>query len=235
MVHDRGMEEIGHMSYSAFNSLFPGFEEFSLRRQHAELIFDRRPKGSYLCHAGDPLPRLLFLMSGRARVFMPLFGGKDFLLRIYQPGDIVGDLEFFLGEGATCSVQCTTEVVICSYPVDVVRGSVESYSKAIMKMGTSIATKLKENSVAGAVNSAYPVAARLATYFLTHRDTDLRERSLQELADWLGTSYRHLTRTLKNLVTSGALCKNGRWYDIQDEGLLSALASDALNEEHGRL
>jgi len=177
------------------------------------------------------MPRLLFMVSGRARVFLPLYGGRTVLIETYRPGDIVGDLEFFLDTSATCSVQCTTEVESVSVRMDAVRRGGDRMSPVILALGRSVAGKLRQSSVSGAVHSGYSVAARLAAYFLTHRDPEFQARNLTELSEWLGTSYRHLTRTLSELTSAGALAKKGGRYVIHDQKKLTELAEEVLSEE----
>lgn len=223
---------------TAFRTLFPAYREIASPSGPAGgdiLLPERRAKGSYLCHAGDPLTKLFFLLEGTARVFLPLYGGHNFLFRVYQPGDVVGDLEFFLDSPATCSVQCTSKVVLCSYPVDRLRLDSARLSSVVHALGVSVATKLKENTISEAVNTGYSVTSRLAAYFVTHRDPDLRARNLQELSEWLGTSYRHLTRTLHRLTEEGILRKTGRRYGVADEARLRRLAAEVLAEDPPRI
>lgn len=215
--------------------IFPDYRDLAGAMFRRHLSFDRPPKGAFICEVGTYLSHLTFMLGGRARVFLPLFAGREYLFRVYQQGDVVGDLEFFLGVAPMCSVQCTADAHVATFPVAVVREHRVELLEPILALGRGVAEKLRQNSVSEAVSTGYPAMARLAAYFLRLSDSHMAARNLAELSDWLGISYRHLTRTLAGLVAAGALSKCGREYAVLDRGALERIASEVMQEEPLRL
>lgn len=81
----------------------------------------------------------------------------------------------------------------------------------------------------GSINLLYPLENRLASYIMATMGNENRiefDETLTEIAELLGTSYRHLLRTINNLVSKGILRKDKAGYEVIDEEMLSSLAID---------
>ena len=221
------------MSHERLKKLFPFMEEYLPAGTigSRESIGERGlRKGEFICHAGEELRNLYLLTEGSARVFLPLYSGKYFLLRIYLPGSVVGDIELFSGEAATCSVQCISDCRAAVLQMDELRRRKERYAPLLFALGASLARKLAQNSWSEAINTNYDLITRVAAYYVTHDDEELRAASLKELAEWLGTSYRHLIRIHAQLTEEGALEKQGGRYTARDRQRLEDRAEAALFE-----
>ncbi len=218
------------MSYEPVKKYFPYLGHYLESERSAELEQRRWKKGEYICHAGEPISHLHFLTRGKARVFLPLYNGKRFLFRIYHPGAVIGDLEFFTGGSTTCAVQCLSACTTTCMPMDTLRRNSDVNSTLLFSLGRMLAEKLERNSVAEAINTSYDLVARVAAYYLTHTERSLQAGSLQELSEWLGTSYRHLSRIHTKLVEAGALKKVKSRYEVKDKALLAQYADTTLLE-----
>ncbi|MBI9104207.1 MAG: cyclic nucleotide-binding domain-containing protein [Spirochaetales bacterium] len=202
-------------------------------------MIDRKwKKGEYLCWEGAGLERLSLLVSGRCRVFRDLNNGRTVLYRIYVPGSIMGDIELFSGGKASCSIQFITDAETVSVSMESVRTNKDRYSRLIFYLGRGLARKLHENSLSEALNTSYPLEVRLAHYYLNFTDSDLSASSLGQLAEWMGCSYRHLTRSLAALSLKGGIRKygegGGAGWEILDQSVLRKIAMPMLEEE-GRI
>ncbi len=218
------------MSYEPVTKYFPYLGHY-LESERAYVLKEYNwQKGDYICHAGEPIEYMHFLTRGRARVFLPLYNGKRFLFRIYQPGAVIGDLEFFTGGKTTCAVQCLTACRTAAIPMDAIRRNSDINSPLLFSLGRMLAEKLERNSIAEAINTSYDLVARVAAYYLTHTDPKVQARNLQELSEWLGTSYRHLSRIHTKLVAAGALKKNRSKYEIKNRSLLEEYSDTTLME-----
>jgi len=81
----------------------------------------------------------------------------------------------------------------------------------------------------GTINLLYPLENRLASYIMATRGAGSRvqfDETLTEIAELLGASYRHLLRTINNLINKGILKKDNYRYEIIDEKMLGNLAID---------
>ncbi|MDC7124922.1 MAG: cyclic nucleotide-binding domain-containing protein [Spirochaetales bacterium] len=188
-------------------------------------------KKEYICREDEEINSLNLVISGQFSVFRTLGNGRNILYRIYLPGSIIGDVEVFLGsEEASCSVQCIKEAKTLSIPMEDIRNSIQANAEFLFTLSKGIARKLHENSVAEAVNSHYSLEARLAHYFLTFTDPDLKAQSLSQLSEWMGCSYRHLTRNLKTITDKGGIRNIGGKYSIADDNILKKLAAPLITE-----
>ena len=61
---------------------------------------------------------------------------------------------------------------------------------------------------------------------INNKEALLFNENLTEIAELLGTSYRHLLRTLNNLRDKGAIIKSNSGYIIENKNILSMLAAD---------
>ena len=218
------------MSLKEFTRLFPHFA-FLAEGDSSSLSLKRWDSGEYICRGGDTIERLFFLVAGRTRIFTTLYNGREFLYRIYRPGSIIGDIEYFLDIPAVCSVQCIDPVTLASVPAAALRRDENGAGlEAIKALGAGLAEKLKRNSLSEAVNSSYPAENRLAAYFLSLPPGVPHPGALTELAGWLGTSYRHLLRLISHLIETGAVKKSGRTFFPGNRHLLERYAGEALWE-----
>ena len=73
---------------------------------------------------------------------------------------------------------------------------------------------------------------RLASYILAAKEEIIVDNKkayifnekLTELAELLGTSYRHLLRTINALINKGVISKENGYYKILDQKLLKTLS-----------
>jgi len=191
-------------------------------------------KGEFICREGSPMLRLFYLKTGRCRVFRNMSSGQTILYRIYLPGSVLGDIELFTGQEASCSVQCITPAKTLSVPQELLRADTEKYSEMIYRLGSGIARKMHENTVNESINTAYSLEIRLAHYYLTFTDPRLTADNLGQLAAWMGCSYRHLTRSHAHLLRRGAVKKTEGGYSAADINVLNTIAAPLLNEEKAR-
>ena len=211
--------------------------EYFLNSPSAEHV--KWKKGEFLCREGGSLKRIHLLLSGKFRVFRSLSNGRDMLYRIYLPGSVIGDIEVFTGgDAASCSVQCTERAETAALPISSISDSPARYPELLFYLGRGIARKLHENSVSEAINTNYALEIRLAHYYLTFNDPALQAENLGQLSDWMGCSYRHLTRSLALLKKKNAIrslsSKKGSAYTAADKTILAEIAKPMLLEETGK-
>jgi len=102
-----------------------------------------------------------------------------------------------------------------------------------LKICEYLGDKLTDASNNSSINLLYPLENRLASYIVAFASTDndnikklTFKESYSEIAELLGTSYRHLNRTLNKFCLEGILTKFDRDYLIEDFNKLLYLAGD---------
>ncbi len=91
-----------------------------------------------------------------------------------------------------------------------------------------MALKLASLSVSNSVNILYPLENRLASYILasyTNEDNNNTE-NLTQIAEFLGTSYRHLLRVVKEFELEKIIKRDNKKLVILDKDKLEDLAGD---------
>jgi len=188
---------------------------------------------SFIVRAEEPADEFFYIVSGRIQVFYLMENSWIQTVRFYSGGDIMGDLELFQPDSYSCFVQALSEVTCLAVPMERLREYLNSRPDLLWRMGRSVALKLQESGVVQAVRMRYPLKSRLAYYLVTLEDLkgksdrhirEMRADSLTELSHLMGCSYRHLTRTLREMEESGLIRRIKREILLTDPGALRRLS-----------
>lgn len=180
--------------------------------------------GEYLSREGRPLDCLLFITDGRCKVSVTASTGKRLLISFYSVGEIIGILELMTDWVAAADTQATTLVRCIALPLKANITHLKANNAFLNYYGADLSTMLVKSSKNSATNILYPLETRLCSYIaMTHENGCFRD-NLSEVNELLGTSYRHLLRTLQRLCDDGVLKKRTGGYDIADLGALEQLA-----------
>lgn len=211
------------------------YERFRLKRfippdliGHLKLQYIE--KGFSICRVGQPIDALSFFVEGYAKVFMPMKNARQLLLCFYEPLQIFGDMELFEAQPRTVTeIQALTPCICLNLHREVVMKYLANDSTFLRQMCLSLGRKLSRVNSNSALNMLHPVENRLASYIL---GTASRENgaaveftgNLTQIADFLGTSFRHIHRTLQKFCALGFLEKDKTNYAILNESELQKLA-----------
>jgi CRP/FNR family putative post-exponential-phase nitrogen-starvation transcriptional regulator len=199
-----------------------------------ELFFVK--KNEHLCIENQELKYLYFLVEGKAKVYTSLSNGKSLLLCFYDGFRVAGDLEIFKLQTAKNNVQ----VIEDSYCIGISMSNVLNYlysdPKFLRFLCTSLAEKLDRCGKNSSINLLYPLENRLASFLLANsvlrNNSDIIikfDEPLTQISELLGTSYRHLLRTLNELCLKAIIQKESSYYKVVDIKTLKELAADLYN------
>ena len=174
-------------------------------------------KGESLCEQGYPLEHLLFIVKGRVKVFSMASNGKTLLFCYHDPVAVMGEVELMTHAFASSSVSAVTDVQCITIPYEPYRDYLVSNITFMNRICASLAEVLTETSINGASNILYPFEARLCAYIAMTQESGIFNEKLTELAEFLGTSYRHLLRTLETLCKKGVIEKTKDGFSVKDE------------------
>lgn len=190
-------------------------------------------KNEYICREEEYLNNMFFLVDGKAKVSKHLENGKSLLLSFYNPLKIIGDVEFIKNNKTDCSVQAIRDTYCIGIKFEIVRSKLISDCKFLLNVCDYLSEKLRDNSNNSSINLLYPLENRLASYMVAFANLDaynnkkiIFNESYSEIAELLGTSYRHLHRTLNKFCSEGILEKKNREYSIENYDKLLYLAGD---------
>lgn len=188
-------------------------------------------KGEHICLQDEKLPFFLFLVRGRIKIYASLENGKQLLLRFYEPLEVIGDVEFIDESTTTCSIECLNDCVLFGIDYHYFRQSVFDDPLFLRMLSASLTEKVINRANSSNINLSYALENRLASYLIAttqfeHSNSNLVATNLRELADLLGTSYRHLHRVLKDFESKGLVTRNQGDIIINDPVTLRDMAGE---------
>ncbi|UPA30424.1 cyclic nucleotide-binding domain-containing protein [Terrisporobacter glycolicus] len=192
-------------------------------------------KNEYLIREDEDLEYLLFFIQGKAKVFKTLPNGRSLLLDFYKPFRVIGDIEIVKNQRATGTIQALSTCYCLAMPMEEARLKLIKDNKFLKFTCESLAEKLAVVSMNSSINLLYPLENRLASYInesLIYGD-DLYidfDENLNNIAELLGSSYRHLLRTFNTLCKKGVLKREGGRYKIINKTLLKDLSGDLYQD-----
>lgn len=189
--------------------------------------------GQYIYQENDALSYFYFFVKGKAKVYSSLSNGKSLLHSFYEPLQVLGDIEVVNQTPVTVNVKVISPVHCIGIHIDFVRRQLLEDTKFLQFLCSDLGKKLNRCSKNSTINLLYPLENRLASYILAIETQEFTCQnsltfydSLTEISELLGTSYRHLLRTLTHFVDKGILKKEDKGYLIMDRKPLEAMASD---------
>ncbi|GAA0717310.1 transcriptional regulator YeiL [Clostridium malenominatum] len=194
-------------------------------------IFDRN---EYICKSKEDLDYFYFLVHGKTKVYLLLKNGKSLLLRFYKPLSVIGDVEIVKDSHTSSNIQVVEKALCIRISMKNLRRFAINDTCFLRYIINSLGDKLEKNSRANSINLLYPLENRLASYLLAISSSDeassdisgISTYKLTEIADLLGTSYRHLHRTINKLCNEGFIKKDNQSLVILDYDSLEKLAGD---------
>lgn len=191
-------------------------------------------KNEYICKIDEKIEYLYFFVDGKAKVYTLLGNGKSLLVCFYKPLMVIGDVEFLNLKPASSNVQVIEDTYCIAIEFDKIRKYALEDARFLQHMNEGLGEKLIRLSKYSSINLLYPLENRLASYLLAVTpplDVKIsnsldKDCNLTEMAELLGTSYRHLLRTLNKLCESGCIVKNKDSYEISDREKLEELSGD---------
>ncbi|MGE6256819.1 Crp/Fnr family transcriptional regulator [Heyndrickxia sporothermodurans] len=163
--------------------------------------------GEILCSKGEPIDRMFFIVEGKVKIFTISSEGKRFIVRFKKPLSIIGDIEYVKKTKIFNTVEAVTEGVAIGVRFNELRKMRTNQIEFLQFLLEIIAEKFYTESHATSLNMLNSVEVRLASYLLSlssdgegslfHKE--MNKLSITEIADLIGTSYRHLNRVINKL------------------------------------
>ncbi|WP_214712092.1 Crp/Fnr family transcriptional regulator [Exiguobacterium sp. s55] len=199
-----------------------------------QLKLVRYATGEAICTQGAKAEQLHFLVSGKIRVAHTSAAGKRLVLSFKYPLDLIGDIEYVRRTPFLNTVEAVTPVEMIVVRFEDLARHAQDDVTWLHYLLEGITKKFEMKSQSMSFNLFYPVDVRLASYLLsmTPEETTLGSTvdELTGIADLIGTSYRHVNRTLKRFVEQGLIERDRRSIAIMDRAGLIAVAGESIYE-----
>jgi CRP/FNR family transcriptional regulator, putaive post-exponential-phase nitrogen-starvation regulator len=197
----------------------------------------RYEAGEFIFRAGERREWFFLYVEGRSKVYRVMENGEIMLVRFYKPFQLLGDLELFLESHSISSVKAISKVCCLRLPFELIKEEMKHNIPLLNHLARGLAEKLASFNTTAAVNQHYTMDIRLAAYLsMIYLEGDkykesreeMETENLSEMADFLGCSYRHLTRTLESFKKNGLIEKKGHKIKILDPEALKKRSRDIL-------
>ncbi|MBU3109202.1 cyclic nucleotide-binding domain-containing protein [Clostridium gasigenes] len=192
-------------------------------------------KGSHIVKVNEPIDYFYFFVEGKIKVYTILKNGKSLLFRLYNPLTIIGDIEFIDCDKANSNIEAINECLCIAISMSNIRKYAVNDPTFLKCICQSLGKKFISASIASSINILYPLENRLSSYLLaiapennehSNLDGGIITDKFTEMADLLGTSYRHLIRTINKLCDEKIIRKERNSIIILNINALQKLAGD---------
>lgn len=191
-------------------------------------------RNEYIFKAGEPSSYLYFFVEGKAKIFKTLSNGKALLLCFYDGFNILGEVELFISDDFSTNAKAINDVYCIGISIHIVEKFLLNDKTFLKNICLFLSDKLNRITINSSINQLYPLENKLASYIVSTGQSVMIEgktalifnENLSEISELLGTSYRHLHRTLFSFTEKGILRKTSMGYIVSNKKELKHLASD---------
>lgn len=197
-------------------------------------VVHRYRKGQVLHYEGNPAAGVDCLRTGRVKIYRSAPRDRQHILRIAEPGDVLGLESVLAGEHHASTAEMIEEGTVCHLDREAFLGAIESSPAALRAVGILLATQLLRSEAERSELAGGSVRERMAATLLdlSHRygtptDDGLRidlSLSREDLAEMIGTTPETAIRQLSEFRTEGILGTRGRTITVEDSGRLARVA-----------
>ncbi|MGO1383600.1 MAG: Crp/Fnr family transcriptional regulator [Arachnia sp.] len=173
-------------------------------------------KGQLLHSPGSDLAQLFVVHSGRLKVVRVTAGGFERLLRVAEPGDVVGENAFLTGQRPDTYVEALENTSVCTFWHRDLTHLMASHPTIGMQLLHTLSIRLDE-AERSLSHHGVGVAARLADYLLElpsqrgpRGSVVTWPLSKREVASYLGTTPESLSRALATLESLDLIAGESR-------------------------
>lgn len=188
-------------------------------------------RGESIAPLNEPLTHFHLLVEGKVKIYSLQENGKKVLIRFYRPMSVIGDLEFISDYPVKCVVEALEVTTLITVPMAVIRAHALECPLFLRFIISTLSQKLYTWSNMAGLNLVYPLENRVASYLVSiseissqNRLDELRVTSLEEMADLLCSSYRHLHRILESFESQGIISRHRSKIRILDFDKLKSLS-----------
>lgn len=190
-------------------------------------------KGEYVINQGEQPSYMYFLVEGRLKIFTQSDEGRKLIIAFTQPFNVLGDIEFVQRKPYLNTVEAITDGKFLALPIEIIHEQGLQHLPFTLYLLNEITGKYYANAYSSHFNMLHSVDVRFASYLLSiTTETDyVSIHHIRDVADLIGTSYRHLNRIISQLVEQGLIERAQRTIRILNREQLLKLAKQNIYEE----
>lgn len=209
------------------SSILAAVDDQQLRELFREARRERHGAGSILFREGAGSSSVVLVQQGRVKVTCLTEDGREVLLAIRGPGDVLGELGALDDHPRSATVTAVDEVEVVVIPAGTFRAVVERDGRLALRILRTVNDRLRDADRKrvefGAVDTPTRVALRLLELSRRYGDTDRGGTDIalpltqEELAGWVGSSREAVTKALRTFRERGWIETGRKQIAILDE------------------
>jgi CRP/FNR family transcriptional regulator, cyclic AMP receptor protein len=186
----------------------------------------RVPKGVVLMYQDEPDDRVMMLLAGRVKATRLESEGREVMLSVRDPGDLLGELAFVDGDPRVATVTTLEPVEVLVAPAGTLRHHLETTPRVAVALLESIARRFRESTLKrsqfGASDTMGRLAARIVELAVRYGEqseegvTVALPLSQEDLAAWTGASRAGVAEALRSMRELGWLRTDRRRLIVRD-------------------
>lgn len=185
----------------------------------------RYPRGDSLFSEGNRSERVIVLLEGRAKVARATAEGKEVLLALRGPGDLLGEMSAFDGEPHSASATALEDCHALVLTTAEFTSFLETHPRAGLTLLCMLTQRLRDADEKRVDFLAYDAESRVARRLVELADrfgesTDEGVRigvlSQEELGGWLGASRESVSKALQTMRSRGWIETHRREITVVD-------------------
>ncbi|ATF25525.1 hypothetical protein BFR45_08230 [Brochothrix thermosphacta] len=189
--------------------------------------------GELICTQGEEIEHVLFQVEGRMKIFTTSSEGKNLIVAIKEPFEILGDVECIQDVSCMNTIEAISTVKMLAISKKVIHQNGFQDARFLQLLLNVVSEKFWLKSEALSINLLYPVEVRFASYLTSivcdEQNCALNRSELKDTADLIGTSSRHLNRIIKAFIEDGMIERTETDIIIKNREKLIAIAKDIYN------
>jgi CRP/FNR family transcriptional regulator, cyclic AMP receptor protein len=203
-----------------FDALLPGELE-GLAEQARER---RLARNDVLFHEHDEANEMFVVTEGRLAVTRGSVDGRESVLALMEPGDLVGEMPLFDGQSRSTDVRALEPSMVVAVPYEPIRELYAQRPELLWRVVTLLSLRLRVTDDALADSMFLDVAGRTAKRLLElsgGQDSFLLPVTQEELAGMVGASRERVNKALASFSRLGWIVQQDRRYTISDREALT--------------
>ncbi len=167
--------------------------------------------GEVICAQGERSEVLYVLVKGTTKTSLVSPEGKTLVLSFKTPPEMIGDIEYIEKVELMNTVEAVTPIEVLGIRYHWLYQYGQDHAPLLRFLLHIITYKFRVKSDSMSFNLMYPVETRLASYLLSVTTPeenilitgDPAQYNLTDIANLIGTSYRHLNRIIHQFSENG--------------------------------
>jgi CRP/FNR family cyclic AMP-dependent transcriptional regulator len=179
------------------------------------------PRGTLIFSQGDKSDGIFIIREGRIKVFMSDESGKEILIAILGPGEIVGEIASLDGQPRTASVTAIVDTRVARISLPEFRVFLEDNPDLAFEIIRILTSRMRDHATSISNLAFKNVYERVVWLLEKHAEQNddgtltIRQKfTQQDIGDMVGSSREMVSRVISELIKGGYVSREQKIFTI---------------------